>query len=118
MKTCPVCKIDILEHPANRCLDELIVEYIFGYSKLPYPAEPKFQKPTEDGVDCLYHINSYSSRIQAAWEVVDKMQEDNNAILLDNIAEIWDAEFASFGQVAAETAPLAICRAAMLTVDE
>ena len=124
MKTCPVCKIDILEHPANRCLDELIFIHIFGYTKLPFPAMPEFQKPTDNGVYATYHVNRYSTSIQAAWEVVKEMSANNYwcnmRVLSSHCKVLFENAISRRYEAKALTyeLSLAICRAAMLTVDE
>jgi len=95
---------DILNMPAGREMNRLVMEWV-----------------TELTVDDNFYIPAYSTDIAAAWEVVAKM---------GNVNELHDVElrtsirgwicsiFNSFDnfEVNAETAPLAICRAALLAV--
>ena len=134
MKTC-TCGIDIIDHPASRCLDDLVAEKVLGFIKVPFPGVPKFQKPTVDGVVPLFFTPNYSSYISDAWEVAERMRELDQYICPqiywdDNDGlepGYWVAEFNRYAkktsdyrhyEAVAETAPLAICRAALLMVNE
>ena len=122
---------EILNMPAGRELDALVAEKVMGFIKLPFPGLPKYQKPTKDGVVPLYYVPNFSTDISAAWEVVEKMCDgDKNKFMIYRFGfgpkkpKIrWRV---SWGQgwenllsyCDAESAPLAICRAALLTVCE
>jgi hypothetical protein len=70
-----------------------------------------------------HHIPAYSTDIAAAWEVVEKLGQTRTV-------KVWKCHdgyicdltphdgpvFAGFVQVGAETAPLAICRAALIAI--
>jgi hypothetical protein len=106
---------DILKMEAGREMDELILVHIFGYTKLPFPAMPEFQKPAENGVYATYHVNRYSTDIKSAWDVAEKNRGDAFALLK---SPIYGGYFFTYKHERAfgETAPLAICRAALLAV--
>jgi len=115
-------KDDILKMEAGREMDELILVHIFGYQKLPLPADPEYQKPTEDGVLCAYHINRYSTDIKAAWEVANnKLFKHFQIDRVDDRIDKWHVTLATNTRVSSEFADipeLAICRAALLAVME
>lgn len=109
---------EILNMPAGKGMDELILEKIFGYEKLPPPACPKFQKPTDDGVVKMLFIPPYSTTISAAWLVVEKMAE--GADFFEGINGDWktfmDGLRGNYLFVLdAEKAARLICCAALLT---
>jgi hypothetical protein len=67
-----------------------------------------------------YHPRPFSTDLSAAWEVVEKMKQNNwFFILSDNLfPDRWEASFfwdpnQTMIEAIAETAPLAICRAAL-----
>ena len=116
---------DILTMEAGREMDELILVHVFDYEKLPYPAEPKFQKPTKDGVECAYHINRYSTDISAAWDVVKEMSAKGYWCYMGTLSSVSYAVFThesliplEKGRASVYDLPLAICRAALLAVME
>jgi hypothetical protein len=94
-----------------------VAEKVMGFIKLPFPGTPKFQKPTEDGVIPLYYVPNYSTNISAAWEVVEKDRGEASALLK---SPIHGGYFFTYKHERAfgETAPLAICRAALFTVEK
>lgn len=128
MKTCPTCGIAIIDHPANECLDELVAIRIFGYIRIPHPGVPKFQKPTDNGVEALYYTPRYSSEINEAWEVVEKLAKEPKAWVIETVnidtgliymVTYWgDSVETDQEAVTSSTAPLAICRASLLAVEE
>jgi hypothetical protein len=83
--------------------------------------------PKEEPINYYDTLPHYSTDIAAAWLVVEKMQEKRNCLSLtygifsgDFVFE-WKAEFRMVpkdGIAWADTAPLAICRAALLAVME
>jgi len=108
---------DILNMPEGRELDALVAEKIFGITKKHWDFE--------------FTLRHYSTDISAAWEVVEKMCDgDKNKFMIYRFGfgpkkpKIrWRV---SWGQgwenllsyCDAESAPLAICRAALLAVME
>ena len=101
------------EMPAGRELDALVAEKVMGWDH--YPSKHEI-------------VPAYSTDIAAAWEVVEKMRSDDwwAQIAQDN-TDIWDAKLwrgepdrwfptmETYGN--APTAPLAICRATLKTVN-
>ena len=122
---------EILTMQAGREIDALIAEkammldgVTLGESGLYYQLGHKF-----------YNVPHYSTDIAAAWKVVEKLQKisDNHFTLLcftTNFRAGWKTPdsndlpnrqngFVGFSDfVYADTAPLAICRAALLSVME
>jgi hypothetical protein len=91
---------------------------------------------TNDGHDAQAHNCypsqcpvQYSQLIQAAWLVVEKMREQGVSIMITSpfttedrwVVEVWikddDDDVTNLGEVAADTAPLAICRAAWVAIE-
>lgn len=100
---------------AGRVLDELIDNHIFN----------KFRKKENEGGILLPYecqLPDYSTDIAAAWQVVEKLEEkhtfslgndDLNGRYCFDIDPRYDyAEFTAYGA----TAPLAICRCALMTL--
>ena len=116
---------EILNMPAGREMDELILTKIFGYTKLPFPAMPEFQKPTDSGVYATYHVNHYSTDMKAAWDLVKEMSAKGYWCYMGTLSSESYAIFTKESLVPLEKGrasvydlPLAICRAALLTVCE
>ena len=120
---CPHCKLHIDEHPASRCLDAWVHTDVMGY-KLPD------HNWRDTHCDC---IRNYPRDISAAWRVVEKIQRDEPGwrfgLLGGDIHFRWKAEFHGHidpeqnygqrhGQAYADTAPRAICLAALRAVGE
>jgi len=116
--------------PAGRELDALVAERVMGWSNISRGA---------DGDDAYgwnaslsghvpphgrIQIPKYSTNIAAAWEVVEKrLSTDGHFAFWPSVAgfsvayhgiRTWDSE--PVWEVWAETAPLAICRAALRAV--
>jgi hypothetical protein len=104
----------------GRELDALIAEKVMGHrvdfepekidnlfmvldSKMP-PIEIKDIKP----------VPHYSTKIEADWEIVEKLGDDNFS--LEKHGTHWEVRFGTAWAVAL-TAPLAICMAAIRAVD-
>ena len=75
---------------------------------------------SEDG-DAYWSAPNFSERIEYAWQVVEKMRENKSwfGVSVDSVNEgYWVSEFVTDNDtvsfVSAETAPLAICRAALI----
>ena len=101
----------ILAMDPGRELDELIHKYVL---KADYPFELAYQRGE----------TRWSQDIAFAWEVVEKIHADgeyNLALEWYPQEKEWGADFDEWGvtsQCCAKTAPLAICRAALLAVIE
>ncbi len=108
---------------AGRELDALVAEKVMGWhhtgSDDRYPVDDK-------GRSQLY-VPDYSTDIGAAWAVVERMRELDWRMLLENWVSSSDAYAAFFHPqdryrygnhigVTDDTAPLAICRAALRAV--
>lgn len=112
---------------AGRDLDILIAEKVFGHT-LPKHDDGTAWDPDVAGV------SEYSTDIACAWEVVDKLQSRPDSprtgdFKLSTPGDIWIAEWSEwsdwfegkgtiFYQAEAETAPHAICLAALKAVEK
>lgn len=98
-----IAQIDIDAMPAGRALDEQIARQIFNCQDVKWAEAPH-----------------YSTDIAAAWQVVERMKP--LGIWLVDLQDYYKAAFLNSdddvvgGEVSAETAPLAICRAALKAV--
>jgi len=114
---------EIIKMPAGKELDALIAEKVLGYQKLSFPAMPKYQRPSENGIQALYDLPDYSTKIHAAWEVLEKMESLGFAWeLATDLNSVW-CEFANvhdhtkyINANGNSSAPFAICRAALLAI--
>ena len=120
---------DILSLPASRELDALVAEKVMGWTLLPCPVhqprECSFggQAPGEREPA---HIPPYSTSIAAAWEVVEHIKHDVSMYVNHTDAKkpticVVIAEPKPYNGMMlpcgeADTAPLAICRAALKAV--
>jgi hypothetical protein len=70
--------------------------------------------------DPYIEVPHYSTDLSAAWQLVERIREPGHAFHLSRFDPcIWLATFRDDGYAAqAETAPLAICRAALKAVRE
>jgi hypothetical protein len=110
---------EILKMEAGREMDALIEKLLYPEQTITVDKNAAYQK-TPQGYIGLHIIAPYSRSISNAWEVVEKLQKEYEFILTFKDNE-WKAIFYSFGidtQVIAETALLAICRAALLAAME
>lgn len=104
---------EILAMPAGRDMDALVGEYVFGWEKGTFPVyEPMKSK---HGDYMVRPISNYSTDISAAWDVVEKLKESSLWLDLNTSPDGCQVGFADYF-VFADTAPLAICRAALLAV--
>ena len=134
---------EILNMPAGREMDALIAEKVMGHtvdkreryvkSSILSKRRQPMHKITELFVGG-YYLRKYSESIEAAWEVVNKIcvsapndcwtgptmqinyEHDSCEVIFTNLDSI-DCAVESV-QAIAESAPLAICRAALLTTLE
>lgn len=86
---------------AGRELDALIAEKIMGQD---------YSLNSLEGSLVLKDPPHYSTNIAAAWEVVEKLGPDWDLISME---QGWIASVGSSERARAETAPLAICLAAL-----
>jgi len=124
---------EILNMPVSRELDVLIAEKVFGCNVRRAPSGAVYcncervtplQFAPHGDLD-LSEIYDYSTDDAAAWGVVEGIRDRFAfAIKESEDTEGWDACFFGRGanvghwQAYAETAPLAICRAALLAVSD
>lgn len=120
--------------PAGRELDALVAEKVMGWTACDAnEAYPRWMHgdPGDEfaeagrGRGCAplttawrVPYSRYSTDIAAAWEVVEKVRGDRDVWLQwDSETSIWGCQFFSGGhECFADTAPLAICRAALKAV--
>jgi hypothetical protein len=110
---------EILNMPAGREMDALVAEKVMGWRLHPH----KTHWMTNN--NNFRRIGTFlpSDDISAAWEVVEKMKEKGRLYLIvsDDIgykAEILLNDPVPMATAQCDTAPLAICRAALLAVME
>lgn len=111
--------------PAGRDLDALVEVRVFGARPEIVAGHIQWEKDVgDDGAG----VPAYSRDIDAAWQVVAKLRADGwwFSLTQDN-TDIWDAKFwkgepkgwfptaEAYGT--ADTAPLAICRAALAAME-
>lgn len=125
-------KDKILAMPAGREMDRFIAEKVMGCRVListdgqlycrcgmtcNYPHAP------DDRDSQLYgDLYEFSTDIAAAWEVVEKLRERFAQVAIDVCGDLWRARLyldsdtlaELFADATEDTAPLAICRAALL----
>lgn len=100
---------------ASRELDALIAEKVFDLSTRQWHGDLAITR----GDETYFHpLPYYSTSIEAAWQVVE--HSDHHVQVRRLWVKAWDAWqwVAEFGLVSGEgdTAPLAICRAALAAV--
>jgi hypothetical protein len=128
------------ELPAGRELDALVAEKVMGWKYRQSSPDPKKHFCREYGNDAGWWLKpsmtpgakhwacatcspppAYSTDIAAAWEVTEKLAED--FMLVYAVAHAgWRARFEHAegwwkGEAYADTAPLAICRAALAALE-
>jgi hypothetical protein len=119
---------EIEKMPAGEKMNNLIATRVMGYELLGYPAIPKWQKPSKDGVQVMFTLPDYSGDVSAAMQILGRQLGNHiGPIMLHSLRECakdkggWEAIFCSdFGYTQpayGETAALAICRCALATVE-
>lgn len=129
---CPRCGTEIREHEATGCLDAWVAEAVMGWPE--WTGDDDYSGPYPMWRDWGTGVAVYDNEllgsigfmflpgtdIAAAWRVVEKTNHDNNFVLTwynpDGRQAYVDAQF-GFGirvGARASSAPLAICRAAIL----
>jgi hypothetical protein len=105
------------EPEAGRELDALVAERVFGWTECDPDARPfgaVFEEPgygRASNGDRRF-IPTYSTDIDAAWQVVERVGERCCDFTLERAGSAWHADF-RMGVATATTAPLAICLAAL-----
>jgi hypothetical protein len=134
---CPNCGLNILEHPANRCLDALVAIKVMGWQRMSWEKaynqigriESTPYWHSQDGQYVVYveYDDDYECPqdgwhptvdISAAWEVVEKMKSEGWEFYFEWDDKPW-ALFLKEGIdwccSEADTPSLAISRASLLT---
>ena len=115
----------IVDLPAGTELDQLVAEKVMGWNRFIYP----FLFWTDADRVMRDQIPVYSTNISAAWEIVKKLASGNWTMHLEwkgadrNYANTAEVGFSSLKEPylahsTADTAPLAICRAALKAMEE
>ncbi|SDY98057.1 BC1872 family protein [Hymenobacter psychrophilus] len=116
---------EIEQMPAGREMDGLIAHMVIGAqtqvieSDWRYDSQHMERRPDRP----WEHMPYYSTEIGAAWDVVERL--DKTAQLCDvtringgatylHHCEVWNTSGEPYHRATADTAPLAICRAALL----
>jgi hypothetical protein len=111
------------ELKAGRELDALVAEKVMGVGVEWWNGEPLYVV-TQDGHISSHHLAEYSTDIAAAWEVAEKLRADGLEISVHNSwpyndGRRWCCDIMAHGKwdnAKAETAPLAICLAALKAI--
>lgn len=109
---------EILNMPAGREMDAEIIEKVFGRILIKPRSEALKYPHTDWGSTTVNEIPHFSTDIADAWEVVDKVPNPSQFFDCEKFEGKWTASFGGQYVVAADTAPLAICRAALLAVSD
>lgn len=121
------------EPKPGRELDSLIAEKVFGRSVVTYRNGDIWRvmlntilndgwKYIDIGTGILKNIPPYSTNIAAAWEVVEKLRSERMMVSIVSDedggwnVEMWDYNNRQSKEVFSETAPHAICLAALKAV--
>ena len=122
--------------PAGREMDALVAERVMGCKPEPWldfhgyksyrcTCLLSYPHNSQTGPMADLDLKSYSNDIAAAWDVVEKLTTEkqfwfglrfHNDDEFQLSSHIWEATFQDFGRGFGETAPLAVCRAALKTV--
>ena len=110
---------EILAMKAGRALNIQIAEVVL---ERRYTQDETFGDLEVDSQMVYNSLQPYSEDISAAWQVMEKMKGYNPRIAFDTHSQKWEAAFsireANFTcpVVPADTAPEAICKAALLAL--
>ena len=120
---CPECGTHIDEHPKGRCLDAWAGEDVMGYDYTGNKPELKER--------WIGRPDRYSSRIAAAWVLVEKVADLHGCqFSIERVGKPWEIRCGKYGAVVsggdlqyerpdltlavyADSAPLAITRASI-----
>jgi len=119
----------ILAMPAGPEMDALVAERVMGWTWEPGPYLQDPETPRRAHPQSTRNApDPYSTNIAAAWLVVEKLNDKKIAeaggdwswpveitYICDEGREGWCVQFQGRHDAVAEPAPLAICRAALLT---
>ena len=116
--------MDIDKMEAGPEMNALVAERVMGWQKIRDPLAPKgttnrYRYVDKDWLGNDRRLPKFSTDISPAWLVVEKMLEKHEAFHLEYIpdkqwyAMFWFATYFT----SADTAPLAICRAALKAVE-
>ena len=133
---CPHCGVHVDEHPENACFNAWVATGVMEIDSIRrhdkkgpgrvVEAYAVYSDDSEDGY-AMYWLNSdfynYSGHIAAAWRVVEKvLKKDVLArVRLDSGSFAWTVWVSNKDistWASGETAPLAICRAAIKATKE
>ena len=115
---------EILNMPAGREMDAILMEKLFEYSW-----DSSFKGGAWRHADGSCYLQQllprFSTDIAAAWEVVEKLCDETGCDIVkvckrdpELLRGDWSCNFGRGFEAFGETAPLAICRAALLAVME
>ena len=114
------------EMPAGREMDALVAEKVMGWRMMRGHWVPPEAAPETNILACPTSTYRYSTDIAAAWEVVEKvnlLEPYGDTLWKDQrgwVFGVHDVDGAGYAYedvtVIADTAPLAICRAALKAV--
>jgi hypothetical protein len=74
---------------------------------------PKDARPHSSLTE-VHEFRAYSSDLNCAWEVIEQLSTDGDAVQIHKEHGKWSASFGDHGKVVSHTAPVAICLAALL----
>jgi hypothetical protein len=116
---------EILKMPAGREMDLLVCRHVMGIEArctvIEYQGKEVVNKKYTATINHeLVDMPYYSTEIESAWNVVGKKDIDGWSCVVENLRGYWQCTFAKVGNTGAycseKLAPLAICKAALLTV--
>lgn len=104
--------------------DALVAEKVMGFTVTDWPTGKSFPVTSAIAAGVLSErqesrIPHYTTQIAAAWEVVEKLRREKMLVTVVSDedggwnAEMWDYNNRQSGEVFAESAPEAICLAAL-----
>lgn len=110
---------EIMHMPAGREMDALIATQVFGHEvkrDTVLTTFVPFRVDTVEWSEGFTTLAHYSTDIEAAWEVIEELTRDHYDFdVWSETDSIWCEIFKGVSATAnAKTAPLAICRAALL----
>lgn len=118
-------KDEIMYMPAGRGVDVLIAENVMEWKKVPSTDDPAgwcwLAPHGSTRASTTESIPRFTTDISAAWDVVEKLKENGVYVILCVLENDYQCELdkikvneRAYDSAIAETAPLAICRAALL----
>jgi len=126
--------MDIRNMPAGREMDALVAEHVMGFRREKTPPDcngeyggedilvppnidhDTWHYPPKGRISLTFFVPQYSTDIATAWAVLEKFRyyEIKSYPHMNVIAEVLNEK--EWCKATGETAPLAICRAALLAV--